>query len=75
MVDFPDAERPVNQMVKPGCLRNVLRSAREREGCQVMLLWMFSTLLIRIRGLEMVGWWVGGVWRGTHVAIVNFEAI
>lgn len=38
MVDFPDAERPVNQIVKPFCLRNELRSARERDGCQVMLL-------------------------------------
>lgn len=37
-VDFPDAERPVNQIVKPRCLRNSLRSWREREGCQVMLL-------------------------------------
>jgi hypothetical protein len=40
----------------------VLRSAREREGCQVMLLWMFSTLLVLIRGLKMVDWWgFGGV--------------
>lgn len=38
MVDLPDAERPVNQMVKPFCLRNSLRSARERDGCHVMLL-------------------------------------
>lgn len=40
MVDLPDAERPVNQIVKPFCLRAVLRSARERDGCQVMLLEM-----------------------------------
>lgn len=38
MVDLPDAERPVNQIVKPVCLRNLLRSLREREGCHVMLL-------------------------------------
>lgn len=38
MVDFPEAERPVNQMVKPRCLRYVLRSLRESDGCQVMLL-------------------------------------
>lgn len=54
-------------MVKPGCLRNVLRSAREREGCQVMLLksceYAFWRALVRT-------WWDGGVWRGTHVAIM-----
>lgn len=38
MVDLPDALRPVNQIVKPFCLRRVVRSAREREGCHVMLL-------------------------------------
>ncbi len=38
MVDLPDAERPVNQIVQPFCLRSVLRSEREREGCHVMLL-------------------------------------
>jgi hypothetical protein len=38
MVDLPEAERPVNQIVRPCCLRRVLRSVREREGCQVMLL-------------------------------------
>lgn len=37
-VDLPEAERPVNQTVKPFCLRSDSRSAREREGCQVMLL-------------------------------------
>lgn len=39
MVDFPDADRPVNQIVKPFCLRKPLRSARESDGCQVMLLY------------------------------------
>ena len=38
IVDFPEAERPVNQIVKPRCFRSSLRSWREREGCQVMLL-------------------------------------
>lgn len=38
MVDLPEAERPVNQMVRPVCLRRELRSALLREGCQVMLL-------------------------------------
>lgn len=38
MVDLPDADSPVNQMVKPFCLRYVLRSSRERDGCHVMLL-------------------------------------
>lgn len=38
MVDLPEAERPVNHRVKPCCLRSVLRSERERDGCQVMLL-------------------------------------
>lgn len=39
-VDLPEALRPVNQMVKPFCLRKDSRSARERDGCQVMLLWI-----------------------------------
>jgi hypothetical protein len=40
-------------MVKPGCLRNWLRSARERDGCQVMLL-----LGREYAGLcGLVGWW------------------
>jgi hypothetical protein len=38
MVLFPEAERPVNQRVKPFCLRRVLRSERERPSCHVMLL-------------------------------------
>lgn len=74
MVDLPDADRPVNQMVKPGCLRNVLRSAREREGCQVMLLLRFSMLRVYAWDPELVAWWgyaghsrchyseCGGVW-------------
>jgi len=37
-VDFPEAESPVNQIVKPRCLRSSLRSWRVREGCQVMFL-------------------------------------
>lgn len=37
-MDLPEADSPVNQMVKPFCLRKDSRSAREREGCQVMLL-------------------------------------
>lgn len=39
-VDFPDADKPVNQMVKPRWPRNWLRSCRESDGCQVMLLYM-----------------------------------
>lgn len=39
MVDLPEAERPVNQIVRPGCRRRVLRSVWVREwGCQVMFL-------------------------------------
>ena len=41
-MDFPEAERPVNQIVKPRCLRRELRSCREREGCQVMFLGVVS---------------------------------
>jgi hypothetical protein len=37
-VDFPEAERPVNQTVQPFCLRRELRSVRVRPGCHVMLL-------------------------------------
>ena len=38
MVDLPLAERPVNHIVKPCCLRKALRSARVKEGCHVILL-------------------------------------
>lgn len=38
MVDLPEAERPVNQRVKPVCLRKAIRSVRVRDGCHVMLL-------------------------------------
>jgi hypothetical protein len=38
MVDLPEADRPVNQMVAPCCLRSSLRSLRVRPACQVMLL-------------------------------------
>ena len=38
MVDFPDADSPVNQMVNPRCLRSSLRSRRDSEACHVMLL-------------------------------------
>jgi hypothetical protein len=40
MVDLPDALSPVNQMVKPRCLRYVLRSLRDSDGCQVILLFV-----------------------------------
>lgn len=48
MVDFPDAESPVNQIVKPRCLRRVVRSARVREGCQVIFL----------RGVSIIYLWL-----------------
>ena len=38
MVDFPEAERPVNQTVHPFCLRSSLRSLRVRPACHVMFL-------------------------------------
>jgi hypothetical protein len=61
MVDLPEAESPVNQIVKPRCLRFALRSLRERDGCQVMLLFAKCELLRED----------GGVWWGrTYVAIV-----
>ena len=37
-VDLPEAERPVNQMVNPRWPRSSLRSCRDSDGCQVMLL-------------------------------------
>ena len=37
-VDLPDAERPVNQIVKPLCFLSSVRSRRESEGCQVIFL-------------------------------------
>ena len=39
MVDFPEAERPVSQIVRPFWCRWMLRSACVRDGCQVILLW------------------------------------
>jgi hypothetical protein len=49
-VDFPEAERPVNQIVKPRCLRNSLRSCREREACQVILLVGLISFVVGWRG-------------------------
>ena len=38
-MDFPEADRPVSQIVKPCCFLRVLRSLRERAAsCQVMFL-------------------------------------
>jgi hypothetical protein len=60
MVDLPEAERPVNQIVKPRCLRFVLRSLRESDGCHVMLLFgLVSVLVLRwwgIVGLTLPLW-------------------
>ena len=40
---MPEAERPVSQRVRPRWERRVVRSEREREGCQVMLLIVVRT--------------------------------
>jgi hypothetical protein len=48
IVDLPDAERPVSQMVRPRWLRSWERSRRDRLGCQVMFLenlWAFNLQL------------------------------
>lgn len=45
MVDLPEAERPVSQIVRPGWWRRAERSECERDGCQVIfrgLLWRES---------------------------------
>lgn len=55
MVDLPDALRPVNQIVKPRCLRSVLRSLRERDGCQVMLLEGYGEFMVLLVGYGGVG--------------------
>lgn len=52
-------------MVKPFCLREASRSAREREGCQVMLLcrclWSVAEWRAgRWRYWNWVCWWGGG---------------
>jgi len=44
MVDLPEAERPVNQIVRPLCLRRMERSVRESEGCHVMLVALLAIL-------------------------------
>jgi hypothetical protein len=54
-VDLPDADRPVNQIVKPFCLRNLLRSSRERDGCHVMLLKGIVSDFHADGGVGMVG--------------------
>lgn len=46
MVDLPEADRPVNQIVAPFCPRSSLRSLRVRPACQVMLLARASALAL-----------------------------
>lgn len=56
MVDFPEAESPVNQIVMPRCLRRVVRSARVSDGCQVMFVAILKILCEEMRvGLDIVG--------------------
>ena len=53
-MDLPDAERPVSQRVRPRWERRVLRSLRERDGCQVMLLGIVlveGKVELKLRGL------------------------
>lgn len=43
MVDLPEAERPVSQIVRPRWLRRVLRSVRVRAGAwKVMFLFSLA---------------------------------
>lgn len=42
MVDLPEAESPVSQIVKPFWPRRPKRSCLESDGCQVMLLELLS---------------------------------
>jgi hypothetical protein len=45
MVDLPEAERPVSQIVRPCCLRSEVRSARVRAlAWKVMLLGFVSII-------------------------------
>jgi hypothetical protein len=67
-VDLPDAERPVNQMVKPRWERRLKRSERDREGCQVMLLYHKSYQQGEFVGggkgyddIAAIDWWGSGV--------------
>lgn len=53
-MDLPEADRPVNQIVKPFCLRKDSRSAREREGCQVMLLQVLWLVIVFVSLFSMV---------------------
>lgn len=51
MVDLPEAERPVSQMVRPCCLRSEARMGTVRGvGWKVML-------------LEAVSWGLGVAWK------------
>jgi hypothetical protein len=43
MVDLPDADKPVNQIVKPRCFLSWLRSRRVRPGCHVIFLQYIRT--------------------------------
>ncbi len=61
-VDLPDAERPVSQRVMPRWPRSSARSARERDGCQVMLLGvslprqtLYIFVMVRM-SLAIAGW-------------------
>ena len=65
IVDFPEADRPVNQIVKPRCFLNPLRSWREREGCQMILLRVVSVLFL----VAMWGW------RGNFISYVAIYLI
>jgi len=59
IVDFPDAERPVNQMVKPRCSRKSLRSFRDSDGCHVMFLVRAhkSSRILQIQARSLGKWW------------------
>ena len=66
IVDLPEAERPVNQIVKPLWPRSSLRSCRDRDGCHVTFL---SNARVSFRGL---GWGWSGV---LYVAILPDGAL
>jgi len=55
MVDLPEAERPVNQSVKPVCFRKEMRSERVRDGCHVMLVAILdSAFCLKGEGMEVL---------------------
>lgn len=81
IVDFPDAERPVSQMVIPSWPRYLFRSSRVSPWCQVMFLYISQYVSDRISGKKCLKMQLQQIYNRTdvhngssctHVAILFF---